>query len=822
MELFTNGKVSFGADMALGRITELKFNSDSAGMNYLISPDILRKYEFDDMGGCLLGATRLSYCGHELDTGLRIPDKTEIHKTGSVNTGVSFSYELNRIRLTHTFTLDGETMRWKVRLQNTHSRRLELDQLMHWMPTGYVMHKTIEENLNHSCAMVPSITGSRPYVICKKRSGKGRNLIVYNETGGMKSVGSECRFTNLFFEKSSPSLNGLVLFSTVNAYRIADKRPPEADWQYGEMYEPVCIDPGGFFEDSYIFTTCEDGNEKECVLGLGGTIVDFEPDVFCGQKALFTVKGPARVAGCRVYAANKSGVYEEKLDVRINANTVTAGPFTEPGERKAVFRLDDGTESYVIFAVYESIKTIIDAICDHIYSDRFVSDPSSPEYCAYKSISLQGESCAKGTLLLLKNLLSGNPDPAQVKQVELNTVNFVKPNWLDDNFIPLKKYPGGFARMIDFSYIIPQFYLLSKFDGMLELNSADTYLMWTYKLSVYSLEDTPDKSQRERDEMDRAFIPLWNTDEIISDLVRNGHKEEAEKLRSLIAGNTKKQEDRDTDRAIITEHHFDNAGLSMRAEYYLRHGMEEKGMQVASLLLPNVADSNDYRNFTPDRWWEALAPMYHNLWCVYPAKAMLSAYEVTRDKRYLLSAYRGMVPMFYNYDWNAVSAIRELKKGEGVSSYCLTAPNLNLDFASHNRFGQSVFRGVFFDRLQLAGDDWDMGMDVVIYLKSFGQEAYVTMKDGAPYGVNAALSGTLDDMTVETFAPYGGKYFIEPFDLTVCRGNTNFTIDSIRIKNGECTAVSVRGSGEPEILAGKKGALSRIYPVINKSTIVTN
>ena len=816
MELFSNGTVSFGADMVLGRIVELKFASDQAGMNYLISPGILRKYEYDDMGSRLLGATCLSYCGHEVNTGLRTPDKTEIHKTGNMNTGVSFTYDLNRIRLTHTFTLDGESMRWNVRLESTHAKQLELDKLMHWMPTAYVMHKTIEENLNHSCAMVPSITGSRPYVICRKRSGKGRNLIIYNETGGMKSIGSECRYTNLFFEKSSPSLNGLILFSTVTSYKTADTRPQAADWQYREMYDSVVLPPGGVFEDSYIFTTCEPGEEKKCVLGLGGTVIDFEPVVYCGKKAVFSVNGPARTVNCRIYAAHKNGAYEEKTSVRIDADTVTAGPFTEPGEKKAVFKLDDGTESYVIFAVYESIKGIIDAICDYIYKDRFVSDPSSPEYCAYKSISLQGESCAKGTLLLLKNLLSGNPDPAQVKQVELNTVNFVKPNWLDDNFIPLKKYPGGFARMIDFSYIIPQFYLLSKFGGMLELNSADTYLMWTYKLSLYVLEDTPDKSQRERDEMDRAFIPLWNTDEIISDLARNGHREEARKLRGLIADNTKKQEKRDPDRAIITEHHFDNAGLSMRAEYYLRHGMEETGMHVAALLLPNVADSNDYRNYTPDRWWEALAPMYHNLWCVYPAKAMLSAYEYSKDNRYLISAYRGMVPMFYNYDWNAVSALRELKKGEGVSAYCLTSPNLNLDFASHNRFGQSVFRGVFFDRLQLAGDDWDMGMDVVIYLKSFGQEAYVTMKDGVPHAVNAALTGSLDDMTVETYAPFGGKYYIEPLDLTICRGNNNFTIDSVTIKNGECVGVTVSGIGEPEIFAGKNGKLSRIYPAIKK------
>jgi len=311
-------------------------------------------------------------------------------------------------------------------------------------------------------------------------------------------------------------------------------------------------------------------------------------------------------------------------------------------------------------------------------------------------------------------------------------------------------------------------------------------------------------------------MTMLDSGDLTNELIERGYKDEGNRLKELTEENLRNQIERDDGRSyIITEHYFDNCGLSVNTEFFLSNNLSEIGMNVAKFLLPNVAYSTDYRNFAPDRWWEALAPMYHNLWAVYPAKAMLSAYEVSMDTNYLFASYRAMMPMFYNYDWNAVSPLRKLEKGEGVSTYCLTAPNMNLEYASHNRFGQSVFKGEFFDKLKLAGDDWDMGLDLILYLNSFGQKTYVVMRDGKPVAVNGNAEGTLENLKVKTYAAYGAEYRIEPLRMTVSRGNTGFTIEEIKIQNGECTEVTIAGDGEPVIFAESNGIKKRIYPELN-------
>ena len=50
--------------------------------------------------------------------------------------------------------------------------------------------------------------------------------------------------------------------------------------------------------------------------------------------------------------------------------------------------------------------------------------------------------------------------------------------------------------------------------------------------------------------------------------------------------------------------------------------------------------------------------------------------------------------------------------------------------------------------------------------------------------------------------------------MTVSRGNTEFIIEEIKIRNGECTEVTISGDGEPVIFAESKGIKKRIYPEI--------
>lgn len=84
----------------------------------------------------------------------------------------------------------------------------------------------------------------------------------------------------------------------------------------------------------------------------------------------------------------------------------------------------------------------------------------------------------------------------------------------------------------------------------------------------------------------------------------------------------------------------------MVAETLLNSGELEAGLDAASYLLANTADSNNYRNTAPDRWWKALGFMYHDLWAVFSAKAMLTAYEKSGDNRYLFASYKSMMLMF--------------------------------------------------------------------------------------------------------------------------------------------------------------------------------
>jgi hypothetical protein len=183
--------------------------------------------------------------------------------------------------------------------------------------------------------------------------------------------------------------------------------------------------------------------------------------------------------------------------------------------------------------------------------------------------------------------------------------------------------------------------------------------------------------------------------------------------------------------------------------------------------------------------------MYHNLWAVLAAKAMLTVYDYTFDNRFLLTAYKAMMPMFYNYDWNARSAPRKLIRGEGVSAYCITSPNLNNEYCSRNRFGQSIFKGEFFEKLELVGDDWDLGVDLIAYLSTFGQFTYITRIANENRCVNGSLQMQKGQMTVESFAAFPAGYFIEENRTWIIRGNTNFTMNSITIEKGECIAVTI-------------------------------
>ena len=752
-----------------------------------------KRYGYDDPGTPLLGKSLISIDGEDFDTGKQKPDSVKIGENR-----VSFSYNLDGVILEHQFVLNESTLEWKLSVKNAKKASINITRMIHWLPLSYIMHENIEENLNHSCSMVPSVAGDHSWILCKKRRGDGPDLLVANRGGRMKSMGSLCRYKNLFFEQSAPSLSGLVLHNVVHTYRDGNRTDPAIDWPYKAMYDSLELEREEEMRDSYEFLLSCSADFRPEMSSAGLPLIDYPSMVVVNKQEEVSVSYSSPLVGYEIRAASKAGPYVE-YSGKVGCSKegiITLPAFDGPGERKLVVYFADGSSAFVLFPVYNPLDSFITEFCRATYKERFIADPDSNDYAAYRSLSKQGESCAKGSVLLMKNLLL-SPCEEEIRQVEENTVFYLRKRWLNDDFTAVKQYHGGFARIFDMDYLIMQFFLLSELDNsLLKLHDSDTYLLWAYKTALYRMKVTEDKLPREAVETGIASMISWIELEMINKLSMRGFLKESQELRALWGDHVQLQVKKVHNRTFVeTEHYFDNAGISMTAETLLNSGELETGLKAARFLLANTADSNDYRNTAPDRWWEALGFMYHNLWAVFSAKAMLSAYEKSGDNRYLFASYKSMMPMFYNYDWNAVSALNGIKPGDGVSAYCITNPNLNLAYASRNRFGQSVFKDDFFSGIDVTGDDWDLGADLIVYLLTFGQKTYVTQRDKRPVCVNGRLEEGADGLRVESYAAYPRNYYFEAQDLTIFSRSRLYSISWIEMRDGNCVKAGIRKNG---------------------------
>ena len=805
----TNSVLSLKVDPGTGIVSELRTLAD--GMDWVISPALLDRYGFGDNRTCLLGKSRLQVNGTDLDTGCMKPSRID-----AGNDRIRCTYNLDTVRLSHEFRLVGERVEWTLRVENTTQDPLHITKMLHWFPVSYVMHDRIEENLSQSCSLVPSISGGHTHVLCKKRDGS-RILTMTNPSGQVKSIGSLCLYQNLFFTKSAPSLNGLILHNTVHAWKSPEiEAHPQADWPYRDMYRTLVLEPGATFEDTCHLQWSEGADDEAALRQAGCAVLTYEPVVHVGHPVSLRIDHTARVAACRIL--RETGVERSIPHPEQDGDgCLRLEPFPDDGERKVELVFEDGSTAFLFFAVYADMTTRCDALLAHIHRERFIDDPASPDFCGYRSTSPQGESCAKGAALLARNLL-GWADPAEIAQAERHCALYLRRYWLQDDFTAIKKYPGGFARLFDLDYLLLSFSLLSFCDNEhLRLHDRNEYLLWAFRTAMYRLTDTPDKLPREKKESENALCVSWLVPQLMDALRTRGLETEADHLAEAWKVHVDRTSRQTQGYAFVeTEHYFDNAGMAMFAETMLNAGKTAEGMKAAELLLYNVSRSTDYRNHAPDRWWEALACMYHNLWAVFAAKAMLTAYEHGGGTPYLFAAYRSMMPMFHNYDWQAVSAPRALARGEGVSAYCLTSPNLNNEQCSRNRFGQSIFTGDFFDGLALSGDDWDLGADLVVYLMTFGQKTYVVGQGESLRCVNGALAQTADAVTVTSFAAYPMACFFEA-DSQWIRCNAGVMLRRIVMQDGACVAVEIERRNDhivPIITCEKDGRVNEIHPLI--------
>jgi hypothetical protein len=794
--IFENDTFKLVLNPDTGLMEGLYAKNDTDGGNFLISTETLTKLNFSDYKNRLLGSTLFeTECGLLGETG-NYPPNNIITK----NENIIVIKEVLGLEFTYHYEFLEDGIKISITIKNTTKANIIFNKLAHFIPVAYLCNTDLEKNLTASWSMVPTLGISKPFFLCKKRSGKGPDYIVQNITGGMKAVGSACSYKNLFFEQTSPSLSSAIFFNATIAWPHLKEDRPLTDWQYSELYHKITLPSEAALTEIFEIRQCEANKAEDKLLSLNTPIVDFPPYSLVGEVATLTVRGGKPILYQSICVTEKDEEPRIEFDSILETDeSIHIGPFLEAGERKILIELEDGQKYSVIFSVYPSMKEYIETICHSIYTNRFISDPQDPDCYGYRSISPQGESCGKGSALLLKNILSPIPNKEEIHQVEINTLKYIIPNWLDENLLPKKKYGSGetaFARLYDLDYIILQLYLLGTVeDKLLTEKSAQTYIELATKLFRYRIEKTPDKSTRELEEVDLAMALHWDMEDLLKRYEAFCHEEETKDIRNILKEYMERQKQVvASDRCSVTEIYFDNAGVAMTTGTLLSYGDYESGLKAAKLLLPNVAFSNDFRCYAPDRWWESQSPMYHNLWAVNVAKAMLQTYLANGDTKYLDLAYRSMMPMFHNYDWTAKSSRRIIEKGEGVSTYCITAPNLNHELCSHNRFGQQIFTNdEFINSLKLCGDDWDNGVDLVIYLQSFGQTCYVDGLKDNPYAVGGRVENTERGYLIHSFSAYPSRYYLVPWDMVIERSTNTYTIDEIIIKHGRCTEVIIQG-----------------------------
>ncbi len=826
-----NNNYKLIANSDTGMIEGLYNKNDLDGGNFLISTEALEYDGFNEQKYRLLGSTLFELKGDDMgeyeETG-----KLPIYQQKIDNDQITFIKKASGLEFSYQYNLLDDGLKWTASVKNVSKNDITFTKLAHWIPIAYIYGTRVEKNLTDSWSMVPSLDVSTPFMVCKKRNGKGPDYIVRNISGGMKSVGSACSYENLFFKQTSPSLSGIVLYNAALCWNPLEGDNQLTDWQYKDLYKEITLIPGQELREDFEIRSFEVGMLKDKLLSLGTNFIDFPPYTLVGEKAKLRIYGGKPIKYTSYYVPSTRDKVDIEAEVKefdiekkeTNNNIVTKlniGPFMEAGERKLVIEFEDGQIYSLVFPVYSSLKDYIEAISNYIYTYSFISDTEDPNYSGYRSVSPQGESCAKGSFLLIKNSLSSKPNRDEIKQVELNTTNHILPNWFDENLNPKRKYGSGsdkFVRMYDIEYIILQFYLLGTFsDDLLSLNKSSYYIQMAAKLLRYRIEKTPDKNERELEETGLAMTCHWDMDDLIKRYSDLGFKEEAEEIKHLLDIYIDKQKDIVySGKSMITEICFDNAGVAMSTQTLLSLHENEAGLEAAKLLKPNVAYSNDYRCFAPDRWWEAQAPMYHNLWAANVAKAMIQAYEAGGDEDYLILSYRSMMPLFYNYDWTIRSARRTLKAGEGVSTYCITAPNLNHEPCSHNRFGQQIFEhDDFINSLNLQGDDWDNGVDLVIYLQSFGQKCYVEGTKDKPYAVGGQVESIMNGYLIHSYSAYPSSYHLKPWNMTIKRSSNSYTIDKIELIKGELTKVYIKGKltdNNKYLWIDKNGHKEKVYP----------
>ena len=776
-----------------GRPDRLFVKGDASGMNWLIDGDYLHERGYrdeDKLTGLFSAAVGGQAFGNEGMNPELLLDESKLEAT--------FRFSSFQVGYTYVLADNGDFV-WDIQLRNTSQETLEVERFSVWLSLAYVMFKDtdVSRNMEHSCAIFPSLSDDFSKLAAVKRDNRGPNLGIYATRGRTASVGSFCRYTNDFLLQVSPSLDGVIYHSLELIDSTANERAD--NWIYAGLGSNGTIEQGQTLHWQYVFRPfTTDVEFKQQAVELGHPIVDYSPVLTAGGTFTARVDLPEnrQLKSAWIDQSTAEGIVRTEVGGqwpcdaagRLQLQLVMA----KPGECKLGLELDNGQIDFAVFNVLEPVRTIIEERVKYLCEDAF-----NQEATAFEPQSNQGESLGKLCLVLTKNLIAA-ADLAQIRIAEQSAVQYVKPKWFanGDFTKPVKLY-GGFYRIFDFDYIGHIFYLLSRFkESELALHSPRTYLQWAAEIMIMRFSEEMHDDDREKKETKLTGVfTLY-----IQDLIDALHAEEAmveqyDRLSALWTafGQHLKQESPQY-KGVVTEHYYDNAGFGPTCEALCLSGHLREASQYGELILANIGRSNDYRAQNPDRWWEALAYMLHSLWGGLVSNSARVAYEHLHDPEYLKAAYRSMMPLFYCYDWHAVSTKTRLARGEAASTYCVTSPNWNKLSLSHNRFGQSAFLedGAVF--ANATGDDWDMGEELVAYLNGFGTKTYLYYEGDEIKCMNGHVEKQEDRYVITSYAAYPREYYFYEEQLSfktegrdeaprVVLQNNQFRVESFLVLN---------------------------------------
>lgn len=805
MTILSNAKFELAFN-GRGAVTALLMKEDPANMNWVVDPKYLAEAGYEDTLDKLFGEWTAVVDGQTLNSAELTP---EIARESDNRLQVRFKAEKLEVGL--TYVLEEGRVRWIIECENRTDDSVRIEGLHIWFSLAYVMFRdeNVLRNMRQSCAVFAHLGGDFAKFAAIRRSDEAPHLAVYGMKGRTAAFGSFCRYENRFLEQVSPSLDG-VLFHRLSLVEDGGSMPESAaaDWIYGEGYYPVVLEAGQNMSWEYAIASCEGRNDfYRQALAYGHPRWEYTPvlvreGTFEAELELPAGEGvrEIRVVSAVPEPAGGWRIREEAVTERFAADSERGEVLRvslrreEPGEHKLELTLDDGRKDMLIWNVLEPIDRILEKRAEWLCRNNYDPAGTAGRPHAFLPLSNQGESLGKLAFLLMKNSLAA-PVPEQVAMAEASAVWDMKNHWFEaGDFARPRVLYGTFYRIFDLDYIGHVFYLLSRMDAaLLKLHPPQTYLAWAAEVLCVRLDPQCHEGQREKNETGLNGVFTMYVQDLLADLAAAGLTGELSRLQALweAFGSQLKRNVRQFAGAV-TEHFYDNAGFGPTCETLLRVGMTSEGEQYARLILANIGFSNDYRAQNPDRWWEALSYMIHSLWGGLVAASARTAYEHLGDPHYLEAAYRASMAVFNCYDWNVVSTPRRLKPGEAASTYSVAAPNLNMPSLSRNRFGQSVFRDArdpLFSRLfaNAAGDDWDMGEELVAYLLGFGTTAYLYRDEqGRLRCANGCLTRDGEGWLIISYAAYPRQIVMREEGL-VLRAKPGEALRQARYCDGQLT-----------------------------------